>query len=77
MAGLPVEETLDDLMGKAEFRQMLFTLHNGADYAFNKFNVLKDTGIPVGRDLTRRNVAMSLVAQRLGRVCWFGPGPPL
>ncbi len=68
MAGLPVEETLDDLMGKAEFRQMLFTLHNGADYAFNKFNVLKDTGIPVGRDLTRRNVAMSLVAQRLGRV---------
>lgn len=67
MAGLPVEATLEELMEQPDFRQMLFALHDGADKASNKFHVLQDTGILVGRDLTRRNVAMSLMAQRLGR----------
>ncbi len=65
-AGLPAEWSLEEMMERYDFREMLFKLHDQADYAANQYHVLQDTGILVGRDVSQRNVAMSVLAERLG-----------
>lgn len=65
-AGLPAEWSLEEMLGRFDFREMLFQLHDQADKAANKAHVLQDTGILVGRDLSLRSVAMSVLAERLG-----------
>lgn len=66
-AGLPAQWGLEEMLERYDFREMLFRLHDRADHAANQFHVLQDTGILVGRDLSLRNVAMSVLAERLGR----------
>lgn len=64
--GLPAEWGFEEIMARQEFRAMLLDLRNGANHASNKFHILQDTGILVGRDIGKRNVAVSATAELLG-----------
>lgn len=67
LAGLPADRSLQEMMEQKEFRTFLFDLHDKADQAANRCHIIEDTGILVGRNLSKRNVAMSVMAERLGR----------
>jgi len=67
LAGLPADRSLEEMLERQDFREMLFDLRDKANQASNSFHVLQDTGILVGRNLSKRNVAMSVMAERLDR----------